>query len=182
MAGHDIMKGVRADIPDLVTHYYIAGRAPFLNLSDLAEERLDAVILDLERERARGASARVFGRRYMELRRRTEEKLRSLFIEVGGTPNARHRTTSCSDPRSGTGAWRARCERSSSRWETFLRRCPASPNRTASPRWDWGVTTGSHENGGPTTSGCIDLRNSRTWMSLFARSCDVGPSGTRCPS
>jgi hypothetical protein len=69
-----------------VTHYHVNGRAPFLNLSDVAENELNEVVRDLERERAQGASARVFGRRYMELRRRTEDKLRTLFIEVGGRP------------------------------------------------------------------------------------------------
>jgi hypothetical protein len=64
----------------------VAGRPPFLNVSDLAGERLDEVLRHLEGERRRGVCARVFGSRYMDLRRRTEEKLRSLFIEAGGRP------------------------------------------------------------------------------------------------
>jgi hypothetical protein len=75
-----------ADIPDFVTHYYRAVRAPFLNLSKLSEESIDEVVEDLSAEHANGQSSRVFGRRYMELRRLTEEKLRRLFIEAGGAP------------------------------------------------------------------------------------------------
>jgi hypothetical protein len=81
-----IMVGMNADVPDYVTHYAVAGRAPFLNLSDLPEEALDSVLGDLARERAGGASPSVFGGRYMELRRLTEEKLRQLFIARGGSP------------------------------------------------------------------------------------------------
>ncbi|HXQ60936.1 MAG TPA: hypothetical protein VN796_01310 [Acidimicrobiales bacterium] len=78
-----------AEIPDVVTHYHLAGRPPFLNLSDLPDDKLAEVLRTLERERSEGTSARVFGRRYMELRRRTEEKLRALFIDVGGRPERR---------------------------------------------------------------------------------------------
>jgi hypothetical protein len=73
-------------IPDVVTHYHLGSRPPFLNLSDLPPDRLADVLADLHRERTDGLSARVFGRRYMELRRRTEEKLLSLFLKAGGKP------------------------------------------------------------------------------------------------
>ena len=72
--------------PDYVTHYYLASRPPFLNLSDLGGKQLEGAIERLAREHASGATSRLFGRRYMELRRRTEEKLRSLFISAGGQP------------------------------------------------------------------------------------------------
>jgi hypothetical protein len=75
-----------AVIPDFVTHYYRAGGQPFLNLSDLTDDQVSVVIGRLESDRTQGLSARVFGRRYMELRRRTEAKLRALFVEVGGKP------------------------------------------------------------------------------------------------
>jgi len=55
-------------------------------LSDLAGPSLETVLFDLECERQAGLCARVFGRRYMELRRGTEELLRSGFIEAGGRP------------------------------------------------------------------------------------------------
>jgi hypothetical protein len=80
------MVGMHTDVPGHVTHYAVAGRAPFLNLSDLPEDALDSVLGELARERAEGASSRVFGRRYMELRRLTEEKLRQRFIARGGHP------------------------------------------------------------------------------------------------
>jgi hypothetical protein len=77
---------MEAAIPDHVTHYYMASRPPFLNLSDLSEKALDPVMEHLAFERQSGQSSRVFGRRYMELRRLTEQKLRRLFVEAGGTP------------------------------------------------------------------------------------------------
>jgi hypothetical protein len=73
-------------IPDYVTHYYVAGRPPFLNLSDLPDEGLAPVLAELAAERLRGVSARVFGSRYVDLRKRTEAKLWELFVEIGGKP------------------------------------------------------------------------------------------------
>jgi hypothetical protein len=74
------------NIPTHVRHYYRAARRPFLNLSDLTDEQLDSVIDGLMVERLSGDHRRAFGRRYMELRRRTEAKMRRLFIEAGGRP------------------------------------------------------------------------------------------------
>lgn len=69
-------------IPNILTHYYLSDRKPFLNLSDLEGEELQKVLNDLK-----GAgSKRVFGKKYMELRKRTETRLRELFIEAGGVP------------------------------------------------------------------------------------------------
>jgi len=76
-------------IPDYATHYHVGARPPFLNLSDLSDEELDPVLAALGAERAAGRSSRVFGRHYMELRRRTEDKLRRLFVEGGGAPSRR---------------------------------------------------------------------------------------------
>ena len=73
-------------MPTYVTHYHPASRRPFLNLSELDGPQLDDVLQELADERARGDSARVFGRRYMELRRRTEEALRTGFMARGGRP------------------------------------------------------------------------------------------------
>lgn len=78
-----------AAVPDFVTHYYRAGRAPFLNLSELDGASLDDVVEQLSAEHERGESSRVFGRRYMELRRLTEQRLRELFIRAGGAPGRR---------------------------------------------------------------------------------------------
>lgn len=73
-------------MPSFATHYYLGSRCPFLNLSDLSEAELVRVLSELNRQGASGSSKRIFGRRYMELRRLTETKLRRLFIEVGGQP------------------------------------------------------------------------------------------------
>jgi hypothetical protein len=56
-------------LPDYVTHYHLAKKAPFLNLSDLTTRELAVVMRDLEERRANSRLERVFGRRYMELRR-----------------------------------------------------------------------------------------------------------------
>lgn len=75
-----------ASAPAQVRHYYRGARGPFLNLSDLDPAGLDRVIDHLTQERRAGVHRRVFGRRYMELRRRTEAILRQRFVEVGGRP------------------------------------------------------------------------------------------------
>jgi hypothetical protein len=71
--------------PETAVHYFRPGR-PFKNLSDLELDELIVVYKQLEAESARGEHRRVFGRRYMELRRRTEAKLRSCFVAAGGRP------------------------------------------------------------------------------------------------
>jgi hypothetical protein len=73
-------------LPEYVTHYYVPGRPPFLNVSELTDPEWDVTRLVLEAERAAGSSSRVFGRRYLELRRATEATLRDLFVAVGGEP------------------------------------------------------------------------------------------------
>ena len=73
--------------PEFVTHYHLSDKKPFLNLSDLEGEELQQVVDDLERKREESSEFnRVYGGRYMELRKKTEEKLRTLFIEGGGIP------------------------------------------------------------------------------------------------
>jgi hypothetical protein len=74
-------------VPDYITHYYLADKKPFLNLSDLSESELASVMGDLNGRRTSAPSfKRIFGRRYMQMRKLTEEKLRRLFIEAGGQP------------------------------------------------------------------------------------------------
>ena len=73
-------------LPDFATHYYFGGRRPFQNLSDLDEVHLTQVLCELDDARRTGAHSRVFGRRYMELRRLTERRLYDLFVESGGWP------------------------------------------------------------------------------------------------
>ncbi len=72
--------------PTEVRHYWRGARRPFLNLSDLDADALELVVADLAQERRAGVHRRAFGRRYMDLRRRTEAKLRRLFVEAGGRP------------------------------------------------------------------------------------------------
>ena len=73
-------------VPSHVRHYYRRSRPPFLNLSDLSADELEVVRATLVEEGRDGANHRNFGSRYMELRRRTESKMRALFIEAGGEP------------------------------------------------------------------------------------------------
>jgi hypothetical protein len=72
--------------PTQVRHYYRAARSPFLNLSDLNPPALKEVVDVLNTERRSGDHQRVFGRKYLDLRRRTEQKLRAKFVEIGGQP------------------------------------------------------------------------------------------------
>lgn len=69
-----------------MTHYYLAGRRPFLSLSELGDAELAAVLAELGALRRDGRQHRPFGPRYMGLRRRTEARLRELFAEAGGQP------------------------------------------------------------------------------------------------
>jgi hypothetical protein len=71
------------DLPDYITHYHLPDRAPFLNLSDLDDDRLAAVLSELA---TTGGSQRRFGPAYMRLRRGTERLLRERFLERGGRP------------------------------------------------------------------------------------------------
>jgi hypothetical protein len=76
-------------VPDEVRHYWRRSRRPFLNLSDLDQVAVDAVVAEQMTERASGGHLRAFGSRYMDLRRATEAKMRQLFIDAGGRPQRR---------------------------------------------------------------------------------------------
>jgi hypothetical protein len=67
------------------THYYRRDRQPFLNLSEVDDSELEAVLSTL----AEG-SRRRFGPRYVPLRRATEARARDLFARSGGQPVRRH--------------------------------------------------------------------------------------------
>ncbi len=74
-------------LPNEITHYYSRSDGPFRNLSDLDAKQLAIVLEKLKDRKAKNpAFRRVFGAAYMELRRRTEAKLRDLFIARGGRP------------------------------------------------------------------------------------------------
>lgn len=76
-------------LPEFATHYHLAERPPFLNLSDVGDSRIDDVIRELQQLRRVGRNHRRFGRTYLLWRRATEEKLYRLFIERGGKPERR---------------------------------------------------------------------------------------------
>jgi hypothetical protein len=84
--GHSGRVGVRAELPEFVTHYYLAGRRPFLSLSELSDAELAEVLADLRALRQAGKQHRPFGPRYIDLRRRTEARMRELFAAAGGNP------------------------------------------------------------------------------------------------
>ena len=74
-----------------VTHYFRADRAPFLNLPEVAPDRLDGVLADLAGTATDPArSRRRFGPRYLPLRRATEARARGLFVAAGGQPERDH--------------------------------------------------------------------------------------------
>ena len=71
----------------MVTHYYVADRRPFLNLSDLEGDAVFDVMRDLNVLRREGRTKRPFGRTYIEWRRLTEVALRDGFAAAGGRPD-----------------------------------------------------------------------------------------------
>jgi hypothetical protein len=75
------------EAPDFVTHYYLADRRPFLNLSELDEGAVLDVMRELNQLRREGTQRRSFGRTYLAWRRATEARLRDLFIRAGGRPH-----------------------------------------------------------------------------------------------
>jgi hypothetical protein len=77
------------DIPDFVTHYFRASKAPFLNLSSLAGEEALIVMAAMVQERRDGIQHRPFGRTYLEMRLVTEDRLRQKFLDAGGRPERR---------------------------------------------------------------------------------------------
>jgi len=76
----------RGVIPDFVTHYYLANRGPFLNLSELDEPTLMEVMVELIRQRNESRQHRLFGRTYIAMRRLVEARLYQLFAQAGGRP------------------------------------------------------------------------------------------------
>ncbi|MCR9095907.1 MAG: hypothetical protein NXI30_16925 [bacterium] len=76
---------VPTKVPDFATHYYDGRRHPFQNLSDLEGNTLDDVLRDLSRDsRSDDAYKRTYGPKYMDMRRRTESRLRQMFETRGG--------------------------------------------------------------------------------------------------
>lgn len=77
-------------LPVEITHYHSRSDRPFQNLSDLEPDKLTEVLDRLKQRKAGNPDfKRVFGGRYMDFRRRTEDKLRDLFEARGGKPERR---------------------------------------------------------------------------------------------
>ena len=75
------------NLPDVITHYHSQADRPFQNLSDLKPDELAEVLEKLKQRKADNPSyKRMFGKRYMDFRRKTETKLRDLFEARGGKP------------------------------------------------------------------------------------------------
>ena len=72
-------------IPNHITHYHSRSDRPFQNLSDLEPVALAQVIVMLQKRNVNNPAYKpVFGSKYMELRQRTEARLRHLFEARGG--------------------------------------------------------------------------------------------------
>lgn len=108
-----------------MTHYYLADRRPFLNLSDLAEPQMAAVLAELATPEQQPLSPRRFGPRYMALRQATERRARDLFIAAAGSPNTARRTISSWAPATGSRGSTATLPRSDFRCPLCLPRAPA---------------------------------------------------------
>jgi hypothetical protein len=72
--------------PTFATHYFMPGRRPFDNLSDLSDDDAVSVMDELTSERLAGGHHRLFGRPYLLMRRETERRLRDAFEAVGRRP------------------------------------------------------------------------------------------------
>jgi len=65
MSKHSEPVSLRAEPPEVVTHYYLAGRRPFLSLSELGDAELAAVLAGLRALRRAGQQHRPFGPGYI---------------------------------------------------------------------------------------------------------------------
>lgn len=157
--GHPERVSVRTELPGFVTHYYLAGRRPFLSLSELGETELAAVLADLGALRRAGKQHRPFGPRYMDLRRRTEGRLRELFIAAGGQPQrpAPHYFVLGDSP------WYKGLGENMQRVQLPLSALPASQTSITYPdsftAMALGASSGSAIKPSPTTGGCSSSAN-----------------------
>jgi hypothetical protein len=67
-------------VPEFVTHYYLPGRAPFRNLSDLDPVEATAAVAELSDLSKTGKSSRAFGPKYLALRSDTETVVRTQTL------------------------------------------------------------------------------------------------------
>ena len=79
------------EIPDYITHYYLAECQPFLSLSKLDPEKHQYIFNELlNRHKKKLGYHRRYGRSYLYTRKTTENTLRSHFIKRGGKPTVRY--------------------------------------------------------------------------------------------
>lgn len=73
-------------VPEVITHYYLPDKSPFLNLSDLSEEARRPILEDLEKRRVAGEMKRYFPDWYFAQRKEAESNLLEACIAKGRTP------------------------------------------------------------------------------------------------
>lgn len=70
-----------------VTHYFLKGTPPFKNILNQSLSKQAEIISNIS---VNHSTKRVFGSKYLQLRKKTEEKLKDLFIKNGGRPEVNH--------------------------------------------------------------------------------------------
>lgn len=70
-----------------IIHYFIKGTPPFENILNQSSEKQAEIISDISLNHS---TKRVFGSRYLQLRAKTEVKLKDLFTRSGGNPEVDH--------------------------------------------------------------------------------------------
>jgi hypothetical protein len=78
------------EVPAFVTHYFPLSDGPLRNLSDLSDADAQEAIAKLgKRSDENPAFKRIFGPRYLDLRRQTETKMRNALQSIGIAPERR---------------------------------------------------------------------------------------------
>ena len=76
---------------DVITHYYLPDKPPFLSLSDLDGDADNIVFQQmLNRHKVDPHYQRRYGVDYLNTRKQVETKLKKLFVKRGGIPTRRH--------------------------------------------------------------------------------------------
>lgn len=70
-----------------ITHYHLIDSPPFESILNQRPEIQTQIISNLS---DKNSTKRVFGSRYIQLRIKTEEKLRELFVKGGSNPKVNH--------------------------------------------------------------------------------------------
>lgn len=70
-----------------ITHYYLKSTTPFENILNQSSANQAQIISKMKENHS---TKRVFGSRYLQLRIKTEDKLKELFLQNGGVPEVDH--------------------------------------------------------------------------------------------